>query len=80
MPADQMEGYVWLDVAVNLAPYYSEILESALRERDSVRELLTPIQVRNAGRRADELLSLLFSGYERASRGAAGRNALHAAR
>jgi TPR repeat protein len=80
MPADQMEGYVWLDVAVNLAPYYSEILESALRERDRVRELLTPIQVRNAGRRADELLSLLFSGYERASRGAAGRNALHAAR
>lgn len=61
MPPDRVEGYVWLDVAVNLAPYQSEILTSALSERDRVREFLTPIQVENAERRAGTLVSPSFS-------------------
>jgi hypothetical protein len=61
MTLDRLEGYRWLGVAVKLAPYHSEILQAALRERDHIREALTPIQVKNADNQADQLSEQLFS-------------------
>jgi Sel1 repeat len=62
MAPDRLEGYLWLDLAVKLAPYHSEILQAALRERDQIRETLTPIQVENMDGKAEELSSEFFSG------------------
>lgn len=59
IPADRLEAYVWFDIAADLANSFSETMRSALRERDRIREELTPLQVQEARHRAATLLSLL---------------------
>jgi uncharacterized protein len=53
--ADRIKAYAWLELAVGLAVHATPIMQTALIERDRVRELLTPVQVETASRLADQL-------------------------